>query len=188
MNKTKKAIFDAAVKEFSDCGYNGATMDEIALKAGVAKGTLYYHFKSKEEIFNFIIVEGIKMMCDNVSEINKMEISSFDKIKHICKGQLMMFNDRREFFKVLISQIWGKESRQSEIRLLLGAYFEEIQKVIEDAMDEGVVKKGDPELMSFLFFGNLIASAIYEIVRKGNQSIDDTVEQIIRISLDGILA
>lgn len=188
MNKTKKAIFEAAVREFSECGYNGATMDEIALKAGVAKGTLYYHFKSKEEIFSFVVVEGIRAMQTAISQINDMDIGSFEKIRLICKNQLTLSNDNREFFKVLISQIWGKENRQSEIRLLLATYFREIEKVMKQAMSEGIVKQGDPELMSFLFFGNLIATAIYEILNKGVQSVDDTVDEIIELSLRGILA
>ena len=51
MNKTKRAIFESAIKVFSKSGYTGATMDEVVAKAGVAKGSLYYHFKSKEELF-----------------------------------------------------------------------------------------------------------------------------------------
>ena len=56
MNRTKKAIFEAAINVFATSGYNGSTVDEIASKANVAKGTLYYNFKSKEEIFNFVII------------------------------------------------------------------------------------------------------------------------------------
>jgi AcrR family transcriptional regulator len=52
MNKTKNTIFEAAIKVFSSNGYNGATMDDIALNAGVAKGTLYYHFKSKKKFLS----------------------------------------------------------------------------------------------------------------------------------------
>ena len=62
MNRTKRLIFDSAIRIFSDCGYRGATMDDIASNAGLAKGTLYYHFTSKEEIFNFIVEEGIQKL------------------------------------------------------------------------------------------------------------------------------
>ena len=85
-----------------------------------------------------------------------MDLGSFEKIRLICKNQLTLSNDNREFFKVLISQIWGKENRQLVIRMLLNTYFREIEKVMELAMSEGVVKKGNPKLMSFLFFGNLL--------------------------------
>ncbi|WP_353963340.1 helix-turn-helix domain-containing protein [Tepidibacillus marianensis] len=45
-------MFDAAIDVFSEYGFEKAKMDLIAEKANVAKGTIYYHFKSKEEIFS----------------------------------------------------------------------------------------------------------------------------------------
>ena len=51
MSKTKQGILNSAIKVFSTKGYDGATMDDVAIVGGVAKGTLYYHFKSKEELF-----------------------------------------------------------------------------------------------------------------------------------------
>ena len=59
MNKTKRKIFETAMELFAEKGYNATSTEEITAVAGVAKGTLYYHFSSKEEIFNFLIEEGI---------------------------------------------------------------------------------------------------------------------------------
>ncbi len=78
MNRTKKLIFESAIRIFSDCGYRGATMDDIASNAGLAKGTLYYHFTSKEEIFNFIVEEGIQILQDQVLDIQKVDISPIE--------------------------------------------------------------------------------------------------------------
>jgi len=47
---TADAILDAAIDRFVADGFDGSSMDSIALAAGVAKGTLYYHYKSKEGI------------------------------------------------------------------------------------------------------------------------------------------
>ena len=88
MNKTKRAIFEAAVREFSERGYNGATMDEIALKARVAKGTLYYHFASKEEIFNFLVEEGIKLLQNSIDIKTAKHSNYIDKIKAIVLIQI----------------------------------------------------------------------------------------------------
>ena len=71
MNKTKKAIFNAAIKVFSIEGYDSATVEEIASEAGVAKGTLYYNFQGKEEIFKFVIDEGMKLIKNEVLDAIK---------------------------------------------------------------------------------------------------------------------
>ena len=61
MNKTKRKIFETSMKLFAEKGYDATSIEEITATVGVAKGTLYYHFASKEEIFNFLIEEGIKL-------------------------------------------------------------------------------------------------------------------------------
>ncbi len=54
----QKRILDGALEVFSTNGLDGATMDEIALKSGFGKATLYYYFHSKEEVFSAILVNG----------------------------------------------------------------------------------------------------------------------------------
>ena len=55
MNKTKRKIFETSMKLFAEKGYDATSIEEITATVGVAKGTLYYHFSSKEEIFNFLV-------------------------------------------------------------------------------------------------------------------------------------
>ena len=95
MNKTKSLIFESAIKTFSESGYRGATMDDIASNAGLAKGTLYYNFASKEEIFNFIVEEGLQILQNQVIEI---QYNEFIKSKNKSKASLFLprFIDTRE--------------------------------------------------------------------------------------------
>jgi len=53
----REAIIDAAIEAFGAGGLDGATVDEIARRAGIAKGTVYLYFKSREEIFTSILRE-----------------------------------------------------------------------------------------------------------------------------------
>ena len=122
MNKTKKLIFESAIKIFSESGYRGATMDDIAANAGLAKGTLYYHFVSKEEIFNFIVEEGIQILQNQVVEIQKEDIDPISKLIKISRTQLSFLYGYTDFFKVVMSQLWGHEKRQDELREKIRSY------------------------------------------------------------------
>lgn len=51
----RKAILDAALDEFSKEGFAAARLDDVARRAGVAKGTIYLHFRDKEELFQELI-------------------------------------------------------------------------------------------------------------------------------------
>ena len=54
----KDRILDGALKVFKEKGLDGATMDEIANSSGFGKATLYYYFKSKEDVLSEILNEG----------------------------------------------------------------------------------------------------------------------------------
>ena len=56
----QERILLGALDVFKDKGLEGATMDEIANASGFGKATLYYYFKSKEDVFSAILVEGWK--------------------------------------------------------------------------------------------------------------------------------
>jgi len=55
MSQGKEKILQTALQEFAEKGYDGARIDNIAKTAGVNKALIYYHFKSKEELFAAII-------------------------------------------------------------------------------------------------------------------------------------
>lgn len=188
MNKTKRAIFDAAIKIFSISGYDGATMDDMAQEAGVAKGTLYYYFKSKEEIFKYIITEGVEVIKEQIAETVEKEEDALSKLKSLCALQLKLVYEKKEFFKVIMSQLWGQEVRQLELRNVIGSYINSIEKYMKQAIDEGVIKNGEPYFMAYIFFGLLCSAAVYELINKGKSDIDEVTENLMTYILHGIEA
>ncbi|OPJ64575.1 TetR/AcrR family transcriptional regulator [Clostridium oryzae] len=187
MNKTKRAIFDAAIKEFSNNGYSGATMDNIAIQAGVAKGTLYYHFKSKEEIFNYTITQGMEVVSEAVKEAIKDEEDITERLRIVCKVQLGVVYQNREFFNVVMSQLWGKEMRHSMLREVLKKYIKRIEGYLQEAMDKGAVKKGESSIMSYSFFGSVCAAAIYETINS-SKKLNEIIDTLMGYMLNGIKA
>jgi AcrR family transcriptional regulator len=63
----REAIIDAALDEFTEKGFAAARMDEIARRAGVAKGTIYLNFSDKEALFEAIVRQEITPLVDAVS-------------------------------------------------------------------------------------------------------------------------
>lgn len=186
MNKTKKTIFEAAIKVFSISGYNSATMDEVASVAGVAKGTLYYHFKSKEEIFKFIISQGMNVIKDEINEATSKEEDSIEKLKVLCKVQLSLIYRHKELFKVIMSQIWGQEDRQLELRAIIQDYMEDISKFFKEAIDKNVIESGNPQLLAYAFFGTLTSVSVYELIHQNDEDVNVITERLMNYIMNGI--
>lgn len=188
MNKTKRTIFESAIKIFSQNGYSGATMDSIASDAGVAKGTLYYHFKSKEEIFNYIIKEGMNIIKERIESTAYKQQDALSKLKVLCRIQLELVHEQRDFFIVLMSQLWGQESRQLGLRESIKKYINYIQLYIVEAIENKVLKCSDPSYAAYTLFGTLCSVAIYELINEEKKNFDDLTNNILNNILNGIQA
>ncbi|QCX33062.1 TetR/AcrR family transcriptional regulator [Caloramator sp. E03] len=186
MNKTKKLIFDAAIKAFSRKGFHKSTMDEIAEIAGVAKGTLYYHFKSKEDIFKFIIDEEIKLIVDEIKNRTQYISNPREKLEAICKIQLVLVTDYFEFFKTMFSQMWGDEERQNQLREALSKYFKIIGEYIKEAAEEGHIDKERTELIPYNFFGMMASIIVYSLLHSDND-IDTVIHSFVDFAMNGMI-
>lgn len=58
--QTRRRLLDAARIEFTRLGYQGATLDDIAGRAGFTKGALYWHFPNKQAIFMALVADAIE--------------------------------------------------------------------------------------------------------------------------------
>ena len=65
---TKRAILDAALELAATRGITGTTMDDVAELAGVAKGSLYYNFSSKDNLFEALLQEGVGALAETLRE------------------------------------------------------------------------------------------------------------------------
>ena len=188
MNKTKKAIFNAAIKVFSIEGYDSATVEEIASEAGVAKGTLYYNFQGKEEIFKFVIDEGMKLIKNEVLDAIKDIDDPLEKLKISAKVQLRYVYNNKEFFRVIMSQIWGDKNRhqemRQEIRRLVNINSNSINDITKGKADKDVL-----EVLGCCFIGVLFSSALYEILYEDQYSenyIVDRFMEYVNFSIEKI--
>ncbi len=186
MNKTKRAIFESAIQVFSNCGYSGATMDEVVARAGVAKGSLYYHFKSKEELFIFIIKEGINLIHEEVEKATRGIDNPYEIIKESAKVQLKYVYDNKDLFKVIISQIWGIGDRNNMLREEIKSILEQNSKKFKAVMDAGYIEDEDPVLLSYGLLGVLVSSALFELLNDEEYSNDEVVEKFMRYFENGI--
>ena len=129
MNKTKRKIFETSMKLFAEKGYDATSIEEITANVGVAKGTLYYHFSSKEEIFQFLIEEGVKLLKNSVEiKTEKLE-SSIDKIKAVVLIEIKVLVKYEDFMTIVLSEIWGNGPRSILCKKYVFEYIQMIEKI-----------------------------------------------------------
>lgn len=80
---TRDAILDAAGTLLGRFGYHKTTMDDLAREAGVARRTLYLHFRSKDEIFLERIDRVVERLLGELNAISRRPIAAEDKLRQM---------------------------------------------------------------------------------------------------------
>jgi len=81
-------IIDAAEEVFVNIGFENATMDDIASKAELSKGTLYLYFQSKTELCLAIVLRGLKIISAKFRELRSVQTSGLGKIQLLARSYL----------------------------------------------------------------------------------------------------
>ncbi len=148
MNKTKRKIFETSMKLFAKKGYDATSIEEITATVGVAKGTLYYHFSSKEEIFNFLVEEGMKLLKNSIDiKISKLD-HTIDKLRAVILIQIKIIAKYEDFMTIVLSQIWGHEPRNIMCKEKVIEYIKTIEDLVEEGIQKGEIIDGDSEIIA----------------------------------------
>ena len=163
MNKTKRKIFETSMKLFAEKGYDATSIEEITANVGVAKGTLYYHFSSKEEIFQFLIEEGVKLLKNSVEiKTEKLE-SSIDKIKAVVLIEIKVLVKYEDFMTIVLSEIWGNGPRSILCKKYVFEYIQMIEKIVENGINKKEIIDGDKNVIASGILGFTCSSLIYKM-------------------------
>ena len=162
MNKTKRKIFETSMKLFAEKGYEATSIEEITATVGVAKGTLYYHFSSKEEIFNFLVDEGIKLLQNSVDIKTAKRNNYIDKIKAIVLIQIKIVAKYEDIITIILSQFWGNEERHKKLQNLVYEYIGQIEKIVQQGIEKGEIKNGDARAIASEIYGLICSTLIYK--------------------------
>jgi len=138
---TKQLIMQAAEKEFLNKGYAGAKMTEIAKQAGVNHAMLHYYFKSKENLFNIVFIQKVRLLANSFSSTFDRKVPLFEKIKLGIEAHfdIMARNPTLPFF--VYSEIITNEARK---KIFIRTLTPNVSKILDELGElmEPEVKKG----------------------------------------------
>ena len=158
---TKKRLFDAAMELIGERGFTDASVDEIVHRAGVAKGTVYYHFAGKAELVEALIADRLRPAIDRFRAVAAAHANDpRAAIEAIVRTELEVLTEEKSFSKLLLTEMRREDRVLREMLPLL--------------CREMVTPKGvrEPSLVSFLESPNQlgIANDIYGSLVSGEEA------------------
>ena len=115
-------------------------------------GTLYYHFSSKEEIFNFLVEEGMKLLKNSIEiKIQKCDTTK-DKIRAVILIQVKAVVKYKSVLSIIFSQIYGNEARNKICIDKTSEYIDVIKNIIDEGVEKGEIKKCNSKFVAYTIF------------------------------------
>jgi AcrR family transcriptional regulator len=189
LDDTRKKILSVANKLFSKFGFHKTSMDEIAKIARKAKGSLYYHFASKEELFKEVVSKEIMSLKDQLSVIiNNNDLSASDKIKKYLFRRMEILNDAANYHETLKADFFEHFDFIDDLREELDEWEKESLKKI---LLQGVETKefaaiGDMDILLDVFMIVLRGLEIPFFLQNKYEKYSPYVEGLIGILIRGV--
>ncbi len=156
-----RAICDAALRVVARKGLEKATADEIAREAGVAKGTLYLYFRSRDEIIEKTIGGAVDDLLERLQRAaDAAEQGPFaDALERVLTAQFAYFDEKRDFFRPYFASGEYSEDRRLRQSRRYRIHIEQLAAMIRRGRRRGELKALDPERTAIA-----IAGAAREII------------------------
>lgn len=111
----KELLFAAALSLIGERGYGGTSVDEIASRAGVAKGVVYYYFDSKAALAEQLIRTGLEFLAERLQRAASSETDPEKAIVALAREEMRQLDKRRDFAKFLLSEMWREDREWREV-------------------------------------------------------------------------
>ena len=157
-NQKRQDILQAAMALFMDKGFQNTKMEDIAIDAGVGKGTLYEYFENKQDIFDEACIEYVNVIIDNIRYVSNMDDTFNNKLLILFNGKLKMESDFDDMSidNILSSKNIISEETIKKIILKISEMYGLICDIIDQGKEEGVVKKSiKSEITACMIMGTM---------------------------------
>ena len=176
MNRTKRKIFETSMRLFAEKGYDATSIEDITSEVGVAKGTLYYHFSSKEEIFNFLIEEGMNLLRNSINIKVDSQKNYIDKIRAIVLIQIKIIVKYENFMTIVLSEIWGSSDRSKTCKKYLEEYLQIVREIVKKGIEKKEVKPYNVDIIVSEIFGLACSSLLHK--KNGEVKIEKLYKEL----------
>jgi len=183
----RRQILEAAISVFARNGYFNSRVSEIAREAGVADGTIYIYFKSKEDILSAIFEEALQQFIESAKEELSAIRDPRQRLERIAYLHLKQLGSNRDLASVF--QIEFRHNimfMERFTRTRLRDYFAIIQEAILDGQEQNLFRPINSKFATKLFFGMLDELVTSWLISGKEYQLEDAAKPAAEVFVFGI--
>ena len=179
---TKQRLFDSALRLVGEKGAAGVTVEEIASAAGVAKGTVYYNFGSKDGLIDALLRHGVDLFADRLTSAANSEDAA-QALESLVDSALAFFAEYPAFAQLLASEMWRSPGQWHDtLSLLRDDIVSIIKRVLSRHASLGMAGIDVGTASAALFGTLLVVSLDWQVFQpqRSKEEVRDSVLTLIR--------
>lgn len=178
---TKQKILCASEKAFSEKGFYGARVDEIAQISGVNKRMIYQYFGNKEKLYIAVLGTVYSRLAESEKELLNKESDYVEIIKSVIKNYFEFLSNNESFVKMVMWENLNKAHylKMSDAFMVKGIATELLRKVLHEGIEKGIFKENldiDEIVVSINMFCFSYFSNIYTMAYIMNMDFSEKTE------------
>jgi len=135
----RSQILEAALRCFAQKGYHQTTMDDIVEESGLSKGTLYWYYESKREIFLSVVEKWLGEWGRSLQGSLSPQDPPAEKLRKLNQAMIRSGLELRDLLPVVM-EFWSHATQDETIKEMLRVMFEEYGSLIRGIIQEGITK------------------------------------------------
>ncbi|HZE35062.1 MAG TPA: TetR/AcrR family transcriptional regulator [Candidatus Eisenbacteria bacterium] len=183
-------IIEAAVRVFARKGYYNSRVSDIAREAGIAAGTIYLYFKTKDDILVTLFRDKMAEFVDSLRKAIADEPEAASKVRTLVRLHFGLLEEDPELAEVLQVELrQGHKFFRGASGQEIGAYFALIGSVLEEGVGEGRFRPSlSVKVATKMLFGAMDQMATSWVLGKRGYRLADTADAVAEIFLQGVAA
>jgi TetR/AcrR family fatty acid metabolism transcriptional regulator len=183
-------IIEAAVRVFARRGYYNSRVSDIAREAGIAAGTIYLYFKTKDDILVTLFRDKMAEFVGALRKAIAGEPDAASKIRRLVSLHFSMLEENPDLAEVVQVELrQGQKFFRGASSQEIGAYFALIGSVLEEGVAQGRFRSDLPvKVATKMLFGAMDQVATSWVLGKRGYQLVDTADAVAEIFLQGVAA
>ncbi|HYB52865.1 MAG TPA: TetR/AcrR family transcriptional regulator [Thermoanaerobaculia bacterium] len=181
-------IIEAAVRVFARKGYYNSRVSDIAREAGIAAGTIYLYFKTKDDILVTLFRDKMADFVSNLRKAIADEPDAVAKVRRLVALHFRMLETNPELAEVVQVELrQGQKFFRGASSHEIGAYFSLIGSVLEEGVAQGSFRRDLPvKVATKMLFGAMDQMATSWVLGKRGYQLVGTAPAVAEIFLQGV--
>jgi AcrR family transcriptional regulator len=175
---TKQRVLSAALEVFAERGYQAATVEEIAERAGMTKGAVYYWFRDKEDLATDLQAELWMQIATEAQRVLDPDADAIDNLKLAFRSYLLSLDDSAQA-RFFLRDCWAVASLDAANREQLEMGVGLVQQLVAGGIRRGDIVDVDAETFTRVLLGAFAEATLHVLTEGRSEQAIDVVERLI---------